>query len=124
LTARRPCPPIAAATAPGPRNGAGAAAIHTAARLPDETVLSHRKALSSVLRALALRAGACTTVQAARCSSERDHCVVPGLRADIGCSAASGDFTGALCAEKIQERDNAWFGYADCVHFEHGMPRP
>lgn len=83
-----------------------------------------RKAPVPFLFALALLAGTCTTTQAAECSNEWDHYVIMSIRADIACSAAPSELTDANCAEKIEQWDNAWSGYADCMHFEYDMPRP
>ncbi len=84
----------------------------------------HRKALSSVLFALALLAGASTTVQAAQCGSEWDGYVIATYRADFWCSEPPSEYTDAKCVEKIEEWDNAWNRYADCMHYDSSTPRP
>ncbi|HVH35856.1 MAG TPA: hypothetical protein VM847_17295 [Tahibacter sp.] len=83
-----------------------------------------RNTLVPFLFALSLLAGTCTTVQAAECSNEWDGYVIATYRADFWCSEPPSEYTDARCAEKIAEWDNAWSGYADCMHFEYDMPRP
>lgn len=83
-----------------------------------------RKSLSCALFALALLAGACTTVQAAQCSNEWDGYVIATYRADFWCSEPPSEYMDAMCAEKIEDWDNAWYRYADCMHYEYDMPRP